>query len=195
VVTLHSSFPVSSSGFWLLQLSVLTMPDFSLRLPRFLRSHRSRRSHSPEPTQAGTRADTATSRTPYLSPSPALPSRPPSTHSAPEQVALTTTGTSHSLIPTNRTQPQNFTGRGCDDRPTENPIGPSSQVPQIVTPMDSNPAPLLKPQDSISPTLVHLPHLPATTQCQHQLYSLPTPSQSPSVLEQQRVSLSHRIYL
>jgi hypothetical protein len=174
------------------------MPDFSFRLPRFLRSHRSRRSHSPEPTQAGTRADTATSRTPYLSPSPALPSHPASTHSALEQAARTATDTSYSLAPSNATHPQNITGRGCDDRPTENRIGPSSQVPQIITPIDANCAPLLSPQDSVPQPLVHLPHLPNSTaaaQWQHQLYSLPTPPQPCSALERQRVSLSVCIYL
>jgi hypothetical protein len=150
------------------------MPDFGFRLPRFLRSHRSLRSHS---SSTNPRNDAAASNSPNPS-STALSSHPSST---PRQAMDVTTATSHisplSSVTTNRL--------GVDDC-----SGRSSQISRSVTPMNaaiSNPTPQLSPRPPTHSPYLSNPSDPV--QYQHPSRSLAMPSQESSVFERQRVSL------
>jgi hypothetical protein len=181
------------SGWSLLQPSTIAMPDFSFRLPRFLRSPRSRRSHSPQPSPTGSRNDAALSQASYLSPSFALTSRPLSTHGAPKQVDYAATGTSFPLAPRNQTRPQNSTDRLRVERASGDSSGQPTQISRPITPtnaVNANSASKCRLQDSVTrPPLHHLQVLDSTDiiQSQHASYSLAAPSQQSVVLEQQSV--------
>jgi hypothetical protein len=175
------------------------MPDFSFRLPRFLRPHRSRRSHSPKPSPAGARNDAAASPAPHLSPSPALSFRPSSTHGTPELAVDVATGTSISPAQSDQTHPQEPTGRRFVDR-TQDASGQSLQVIEPVTPINavkSNAVPKINSQDTVAEPLVHLTHPPTSagsTQSMHPLDLTATlRQQSLLISDQQSVSPCFKI--
>jgi hypothetical protein len=174
------------------------MPDFSLHLPRFLRS---RRSHSPKPSPAGSRHDAAASQPPYLSPSPALSSRPRSTRGAPKQVDYAATGTSRLLAPSNQTHPQNSTDRLHVDRASGDSSGQPMQVSRPTTPIsvvEANSASTGRFQGTIAQPRLHRPQVPESTGSllpEHASCSLTTPSQQSFILERQSVRLSYMFCL
>jgi hypothetical protein len=150
------------------------MPDFGFRLPRFLRSHRSSRSHS---SSTNPRNDAAASNSLNPSPTPALSAQPSSTCGTPREAKGVTTATSY-------TSP--LSSVATDDDCS----GGSSQISRPVAPMNAvilNPTPQLSPQP---PT--HSPYLHNSSdsiQYKHSSRSLVMPSPESSVFERQNVSL------
>jgi hypothetical protein len=152
------------------------MPGFGFRLPRFLRSHRSSRSHS---SSANPRKDTAAAQSANLSPSPALSSCPSARQGALEQYTNTATATAYSSA-LGSPQSPGLLGVGT-------PLGDSSGQPSPV----SQPVTSISTSSFSPPDLVAQPPVCAgSTQFQHPSCSLLTPSQQSLVIERPNVSLS-----
>jgi hypothetical protein len=169
------------------------MPGFGFHLPRFLRSHRSSRSHS-SPTNP--RNDVATSHPPSPSPSPALSPRPSSTYGIPRPDAHVATATSYLS-----TSSSLITGRLGVDRAVENCGDRASHISQQGTPvntLDSISVPNPRRPDSTSQQSIHLPHLLDSTdsaQLLHPPCPLATPSQQSLISERPTVSLSFKLLI
>jgi hypothetical protein len=162
---------------------------FSFHLPRFLRPHRSPRSHS---SPANSRND---SHPPHLSPTPAVSPLLSSWQDARKQDIHTDAGTSYSFNPSTLTHLHHSPDRLSVGTAWGDSTG---QPPPMLPPITS----ILRPE-SISPDLVArppvcFPPLPDPTNSTQDLYpscSLATSLQQSLVIERQSVSLPFKFHL